>query len=167
MDREQKERLLVDWLPLIRREAGNAARRSSYQPYADFLQDASLAVWVGLDHFDPTLGTMEKFLSACIRNQFRRGWKKFHEPKRFLNYQPGVVTEAVSDHRSNPFEEQAEFQEAIRPCFCHERELLIKHFYEGYSFAEMAEQQHLSTQRVQQKTAAAIARLRRWGVRGT
>lgn len=179
MDREQKERLLVDLLPLIRHVAGKFSRHAVGFEYDDVYQEACIAAYKALDTFDASLGVLSTWVWDAIVLHLKSRWVKAHRAKRWTGEKPKSLSltgrwhnsdnemwaNGIPDYRSDPFEQQADFNEAIRPCYCHERELLIRHYYEGYTFQEMGEQQHLSTQRVQQKTAAAIARLRRWGVR--
>jgi RNA polymerase sigma factor (sigma-70 family) len=179
MDRTEKERLLLDLLPLIRHVAGKFSRHDVGFERDDVQQEACIAAYKALDEYDPALGIK---LSTWVWNgivfHLKSRWATAHHPKRWtedrpwsLSFKAGgdednkLLADTIPDHRSSPFQEQFEFQEAIRPCFCHERSLLIQHFYQGYTFQEIGEQQHLSGERIRQKTAAAIERLRRWEMR--
>lgn len=145
MNHTEKERLFLDLLPQVRMEASKAARRFGGDRQ-ELIQDASLAAWIALDHFDPSMGyQLWTFIASCVRYRLMTSWYTQKRHKRT----PAIgLCETEVDHRSNEYREPIEFEQLIQGCRPRDAEILRKQYIEGLSNREIGEQQGCSHQAI-------------------
>jgi RNA polymerase sigma factor (sigma-70 family) len=154
MTHDEKERLLIQFLPGIRMEACKVARRFGLD-YGDCIQEACLAAWKSLELFDPSLGFgvwtyMERWvafslLSLCGKRRRQRD-------------REAVLDHDVSDHRRDWSPQ--EFEDLISPCHYQDRDVLRAMYVQGLTQEEIGRERGVTHQRIAQYHRRALTKIR-------
>jgi RNA polymerase sigma factor (sigma-70 family) len=157
MTRETKERLMLDLLPQVRMEASKAARRFGGNR-DDLIQDASLATWIALDHFDASLGfQLWTFISSVVRYRLMNTWRTTKRHKRT----PAIgLCEEESDYRTSEYNPDSEFADLIKCCRPRDAEILKAMFVDGLTQSEIGQQQGCEHQAISTCARRAMATIR-------
>lgn len=159
MTHDEKERLLLSLMPNIRAAGRSFARRSGY-PADDMVQEACIAVWVGLENYDPLLSSVRTFADRCIYWRLLTYWRKAHDKRRFPETRPAELPTEVQDYRGSECRSSLEFEELIQCCRPRDAEVLRLQFAEGLTQDEIGEQQGCSHQAINQCKRRALTTIR-------
>lgn len=157
MTHDEKERLLLDLLPQIRIEAARGARRSGYLA-DDLYQEACMAAWTALDHFDESRSRLWTFISACIQWRFLTIWRMAHNKSRFNPLKPEQASINIPDYRREWH--PGEFDELTAPCRPRDREVLRAIYVDGLTQDEIGKQQGVTHQCISQIHRRALTAIR-------
>lgn len=157
MDRDQKERLLLDLLPNIRPAARLFARRFSLDKF-DCEQEACLAAWKAIELFDETRGFklwtyVARWVDLALLNFSRRKWRiaKRERPERTDLF-------TMEDHHRDW--SPLEFNELTEPCRPRDRDIIRELYVAGFTQAEIGERDGVSHQCIGQIHRRALVAIR-------
>jgi len=156
MTHTEKERLFLDLLPQVRMEASKAARRFGGDRQ-ELIQDASLAAWIALDHFDASLGyQLWTFIASCVRYRLMTSWYTQKRHKRT----PAIGLCEDEQDQDAEYCEQAEFENLLQGCRPRDAEILRLKYIDGKSNREIGEQQGCSHQAIGECARRGLAVIR-------
>lgn len=156
MTRDERERLLLDLLPFIRREARILSRRLSFNE-DDLYQEGSIAAWLLLEHFDESLGFkawtfIRPRVVGSMQDYIRRRRSIFARCRQYVDVTslatrvPGAtqLADTICDYRrsrATDVSESESFEDLMKHCTPKERVLLRRIYVGGEEKKEIAAEQ--------------------------
>lgn len=181
MNRDAKERLMIEMLPLIQRAA---ARFCARVPVSrdDAFQEACVGVWKAIDDFDPALSIAPwTFLSRravgamldYVRERVHPfGSVRRHKHKRLMSlnavtyddgHNPTTLGSCIPDHRPSPMEaveSEEAVQDILKHVWPHERRILRAVCVDGQRQRDVAVAMGVSESSVSQLYRQAVHSLK-------
>lgn len=165
MDREIKERLLLDLLPFIRRAARLFAMRSGLCR-DDLEQEGVIAAWKKLGSYDESRGCPAAFVNSRVRGSMLDFARRSHMIGQFRGERKPPKVQPLGDlhdRRRTEMDEvlrHEDFEDLLKNCYPDERAILRRIYLEGVWQREVAVERDVTNVRVSQLVVSAYERIR-------
>lgn len=158
MTQDDKERLFLDLLPLIRQRACVAARRFGGDR-EELIQECCLEAWGAIEKFDASRGLkLWTFIGACVQFRLLRDWS-YRKAKSRAWVQLANLPDSAA-----PIEDsggsQIEFEAMLRPLNAVEREVITGLYRDGRTLKEIGEKRGVTPQCISLIARRSIKRIR-------